>query len=139
MYEKLQHDHIELLALSAQIKAELAVDTPVDSASLWRSRWKMTRLVAQHLAVEDIQVYRKLARDPRPAAIALSRRYEQELGQLLAAFNAHVAHWSAEAVQEDWPGFRKATFALLEALETRIACEENELYPLLKSVDKHAA
>lgn len=139
MYEKLQHDHIELLALSAELRAELATDTPVESASLWRSRWRLTRLVTQHLAIEDAQVYRKLVRDARPAAVALSRRHESELSQLLAAFNTHVTRWPAEAVREDWPGFRSATFALLDALEARIACEENELYPLLKREDKRAA
>lgn len=139
MYEKLRNDHRELLDTSAEIRTRVAAGELNDPIGLSQCRWRLARTVTQHLAVEDVHVYRKLASDPRPAAVAISARYERELGQLLGAFNAHIAEWPADAVRRDWLGYRAAITELLDALEARIQCEEHELYPLLTGMDKHAA
>lgn len=131
MYSKLQQEHRILRGITGELRSRISEDRCSDPAGLAQCRWKLARMVTAHLAQEDAHVYGPLAHDPRPEAVAISRRFRQELGLLLGQFSAHIGKWSAEAVIADWPGYCREAMALLEALDTRIECEDEELYPLL--------
>lgn len=139
MYDSLRQDHVDLLEVAREIRSRIAHDTLIDSVGLAQCRWRLARTVTQHLAMEDVHLYARLANDPRPEAVAISARFERELKPLLGAFNAHIVEWTADAVRKDWDGYRVNMAGLLDALEARIECEEAELYPLLAAVARHAA
>lgn len=131
MYEQLQDDHQALGRIAEDLRARTAQPRLTDPAGLGRCRWQLARTLTRHLALEDTHVYARLDADPRPGVAAVSRRYKRELGALRATFDAHMIEWTGVAVARDWEGYRRAVHALLTALEARIRCEDDELYPLI--------
>lgn len=131
MYSKLQQDHRILRGITGELRNWIGEERCSDPAGLAQCRWKLARMVTAHLALEDAHVYGPLANDHRPEAVAILRRFRQDLGLLLGQFSAHIGTWSAEAVMADWQGYCREAGALLAALDRRIDCEDDELYPLL--------
>jgi len=131
MLNKLRRDHVELLVISGELRA--IIDAPVlgDGDGLARLRGRLARIITGHLAVEDVHIYARLFADPRPEVQAIARRFKDEMRFLHGAFEAHVLRWTADALADDWPGYVAALSTLLDAIGTRIRCEEEELYPLL--------
>lgn len=133
MYDQLRADHHELSAIALELRKRTTRPELDDPGGLGRCRWHLARTLTRHLALEDTHVYARLAQDRRPGAAAISRRYERELGALRTCFIAHMEDWTGDAIARDWPGYCRAVHAVLDALETRIRCEEDELYPLIYS------
>lgn len=139
MYEQLCRDHRELAELASDLLRRTTSAELADPGGLGSCRWQLARTLTRHLAMEDAHVYARLDRDPRPGVAAISRRYRQELGALRDQFQAHMIEWSGDALARDWGGYCKAVRILIASLETRVQCEDNELYPLITPGANHAA
>jgi hypothetical protein len=68
----------------------------------------------------------------------MARAFSQEMGGLAQAYLAYAELWGADAIQQDWAGYRAATRGIIEALTSRITRENRQLYPLLEGLDKAA-
>lgn len=137
VFEQLRRDHVELSGISRALRAILAAPQLGDPAGLARLRLRLTRIITRHLAIEDAHVYVPLALDPRPAAQAIAHRFQTELRFLHSDFEAHLLRWTADALDQDWPGYRRSATQLLDALDARIRCEEEEVYPLVAGTSCH--
>lgn len=119
-----QHD--ELRALADEYEREL--DKPeADLAALSGCRWKLARLVSNHLAYERMYLYGALRERGDRAGAKLG----DELTGLGDRLSAHVRDWTPEAITSDWAGYGRASKALMKVLRAQMENEEAELYPLL--------
>ena len=139
MYEQLRRDHRDLAVMASDLLRRTSSAQLADPGGLGSCRWQMARTLTRHLAMEDAHVYARLDRDPRPGVAAISRRYRQELGALRDQFQAHMTQWTGDAIARDWDGYCRAVRVLVTALEARIKCEDDELYPLIAPADRAAA
>ncbi|MEH3046192.1 hypothetical protein [Sphingomonas adhaesiva] len=89
------------------------------SVSIARSRYLQTVIYPLLGAVSD-------------AALSLAiQDLDSDLATRRALSSRHVTHWSLDAVQADWPGYRKAVARLLRGVETRIVKEKSVILPAL--------
>ena len=139
MLKNLHNEHVALLAMADEIRGWINHEALSDSIALAQCRWRMARTVTQHLAMEDAHVYGRLAKDPRPEAVAISNRFKREFSGLLGDINAHIAAWTADAVRADWPGYCREMGGLLDGLAARIRFEESVVYPFVFNAEKRAA
>ena len=130
----LKDEHVALARVADELGRLIAGDAPSDPAALAACRWKLARLVTQHLANEDRQIYSRLY-DPTSRLGSSVKRLADELGGLYASFQQHITRWTGEAVRADWHGYRGETRALIRALHDRIDREERELYPLVEAAE----
>lgn len=139
MYEQLRRDHHELATMASDLMRRTSSAQLADPGGLGKCRWQMARALTRHLAMEDAHVYARLDGDPRPGVAAIVRRYRQEHGALRDQFQTHMVEWTGDAIAHDWTGYCGAVRILVAALEARIRCEDDELYPLIEPDDSRAA
>lgn len=139
MYEQLRRDHRDLADMASDLMRRTSSAQLADPGGLGKCRWQLARALTRHLAMEDAHVYARLSDDPRPGVAAIARRYRQELGALRDQFQAHMVEWTGDAITRDWAGYCKAVRILVAALEARIQCEDDELYPLIAPEADRAA
>lgn len=101
-----------------------------------QARQSLVTLAARlniHLAFEDKALYPPLLGNADPAVQSLTRRYMDEMGGLKEALAAHLKRWLTLQKVQDEPGtFQDETRSLLQALERRLAAEDQEFYPALE-------
>jgi hypothetical protein len=103
---------------------------------------ELRRLLAQlagklsvHLAMEDETLYPRLLAHAEARVSSLARLYVDEMGGLAESFRRYVDRWPTPAAIAARPAiFADDTRGVLEALRTRIAREDRELYPLVDSL-----
>ena len=125
--------HRELLqlvdAMSSRLKsAELERDPSEVRALLSMLAGKLTI----HLAMEDKALYPRLATHRSQPVREIAERFAHEMGGILAVFRDYMARWSTtDAIQADVAGFMHETIKIFDALRSRIAKEDRELFPKL--------
>ncbi|WP_414900906.1 hemerythrin domain-containing protein [Sphingomonas flavalba] len=127
----LSADHAELERLCADMIALVDRPAPGDIAGIAALRWQLARRITAHLALEDEYIYRPAADGTLPRLGAAAAAVKDELGELYAAYQAHIARWPGYRLTADWATFRAEATALLARLQARIRREDAELYPLL--------
>ncbi len=125
--ETLVEEHAGLIAIIGDLLRH-AGHRPPPVAEIARLRWRLSRLLLAHLAKEDRMLHPMLQRGNDPAAAALSRRFEEEMGGLSDAFKAYMQDWDTARIEEDPGAFETASKALAAALADRIRREETQLY-----------
>jgi hypothetical protein len=126
--QTLKDEHRALLELRSQMLA-LIDDADRPSPQIASLRWRFSRVLLTHLAREDTHLYPPLraAGDPKLAALAV--RYERDMGDIAPLWQAFIADWPSDRIAREWSVFQQAARLILEALHTRIICEERDLYP----------
>lgn len=127
----LSGEHAELARLADLLLTEVASEKS-DLDRLARTRWRLHRVLAMHLAKEDNLLYPALRRSAALATRRLADRFVGEMGALADDYQAYCARWTIVAIERDWPGFQAATRGVIAALQTRIKREEVELYPSME-------
>jgi hypothetical protein len=131
MLERLRNQHDLLRAFAHDLLGLLGSDRAADPEALAASRWRLSRMLLQHLALEERHVYRPLERDPRADVNMIAHGFSRELEDSFTRYQEHMHHWTPEAILEDWPTYRRAAGHLLQFLLERLDREERELYPLI--------
>jgi len=128
--EVMSAEHGELSKLAAALQLLVDQSRP-DGVRVAQARWALSRLLATHLAAEDVHVYPRLQASGDRAVAALANRFAHQLGGLAARWRSYMADWQGERVRTEWPAFCAETKTIMQALERRIEQEEQQLYPLL--------
>lgn len=117
--------HAELVRLASRIPVEGALDELDANLALGR----LKGVLAIHLKLEDSVLYPAMLAHASPGIRDKASKYQREMGDLSASFNAFYVRWTApDAIRKDPPGFQREWKTILAALGARIAAEENDLY-----------
>jgi hypothetical protein len=131
VHSRLVQDHRDLLAIADEFERRVRAPRLVDLDGLIRCKWRLSRVLTQHLALEDAQIYDRLAKDKRPKVVTLVTRLKKELGYLVDDYFAHCERWTSKQIVNDWPGYCRSALRLLDALIRRIELEDRLLYPIV--------
>jgi hypothetical protein len=131
--DKLLNQHQLLRRFGTELLALTEGDTPCDMERLAASRWRLARMLLQHLALEERVIYRPLERDPRPAAVIVAQGFRCELERTFERYRAHMGFWTREKIEKDWRSYTLAVGHMVTFLMERQDREEAELYPLVNA------
>lgn len=93
----------------------------------------LSRLVTQHLAVEDRILYPTLAQSSNQGVAAMSARYQQEMKGIAFKFINFARQWSDAAhLAKEPEGFRAEANMVLRGVYERIQRENREFYPTVE-------
>lgn len=130
--EHLSSEHAELDALAVQLLGAVSsADGPAPGLSA--IRWRLSRILIAHLALEDRLLYPQLQTCGDPRTELIAKRFADEMGGLAAAYLDYANGWTAPRIEQDWAGFVADTRRIMRALRQRILREERDLYPLLET------
>ena len=135
---KLRQDHADLVSIVRQLAAYVGQPSPPPQLELFDLRRRLSSTLIAHLKAEDWVLYPRLAESKIPEVAAIAKAFADEMGGLADAFVSYNDTWSAPAIAADWPGYCADTLGVIDALTSRIARENRELYPLLEEADKAA-
>ncbi len=130
---KLRDEHAVILRIVQRLDYLISGSTPPPRLHLLAVRHQLASTLIGHLKDEDWLLYPQLLASPDERIASTARAFSDELGGLAAAYRAHSDRWGADAIAADWDGYRTDCRELLDALTTRIAREDRELYPLVEA------
>jgi hypothetical protein len=133
MIDKLCNQHRLLRSFVTEILGLVSLPAPCNQQKLAEARWRVARMLHQHLAAEERFAYRPLERDPRPDAALLAHAFRKELDDSYMRYEQHLDYWTSERIQNDWFMYRTAVRHMAAFLFARMDREEAELFPLLNA------
>lgn len=135
--EMLRKHHKGLAELVVELETGIAGpkdDTRIQSIRLCLPR--LAGLLTIHLSMEDKVMYPKLHVHPDAKVVELSNRFFSEMEGIKGVFEGYKKKWLVpSAIESGWAEFVSDTKGLIAALRARISKEDNELYPLVDSLD----
>jgi hypothetical protein len=131
MVAKLRNQHDQFRELAAGLKILLRGRTPANPDVLAAGRWRLTRLLLQHLSAEERTIYRPLERDPRPEIAVLAHSFKCELDAAFARLEEHIDLWTRARIDADWRGYAIATGHMIDFWLERMDREEAQLFHLV--------
>ena len=132
MFEHLIAEHDELRAILDRMPALLENGVERNEASIRQCRWEMSRLLFQHLAREEREVYTPLDQVDDPALQRLANVFRSDLKAIHEAFQAHMKKWSTLSIAGQWDRYRSDVVTLNNRLIHRFDREERLLFPRIK-------
>jgi serine/threonine protein kinase len=137
---RFRRQHEELQALGFQIAEKLARATLANEAGIVR------RLVAQfagklavHASMENEALYPRLLQHSDPNVRERARSLFDDVGTIYATFGQYAKKWPTTAsIEADPRAFARETREVLRVLAFRMMRENDELYPLVESVENEA-
>jgi iron-sulfur cluster repair protein YtfE (RIC family) len=128
---QLRHEHAELTVIARKLSKMLSLDAPPPAQELFEVRMKLTSALIRHLKTEDWVLYPRLLRSSDKRVALTATAFSAEMGGLSKEFAEYSSRWGANAIQDNWEGYRRDTSEILHALKVRMVREERDLYPLL--------
>lgn len=133
--DRFKHHHVQILdgidrlrALSRQGIAARAVDIAAELKGL-------SRLVIQHLAVEDRILYPSLEQGDDPRMARMGRAYREDMKGIAAGFIGFSRRWAdALAVRRNPEAFRTEANEVLQRVHARMVRENHEFYPAIEAI-----
>jgi iron-sulfur cluster repair protein YtfE (RIC family) len=131
--EVFRQAHQELRQLINAMSATLVVSELQRDASNARAMLSMLGgKLTVHLAMEDEALYPRLVNHANIEIRTRAERFKKEMGGILGAFKQYMTRWpDAESIQANGADFKAETEQIFSALRTRIAAEDDELFPRL--------
>ena len=97
---------------------------------------KLQGLLRIHFAQEDKALYPFMAKAADPDASQTAHRFQSEMGNFSAAFDAFASRWGAsDVINADPAAFRRESEAMFTILTRRIERENDQLYTLADKID----
>lgn len=115
MCTEMIEDHDRIRDIAAKLRPLLIENGMPIGRWFASSRWALTRHLLRHLAVEaDI-----LRREGR--ALLGADPFEER-------YRRHIAEWTPDLIDSDWPRYCRELNAILDALDRRMDFEDREFY-----------
>jgi hemerythrin-like domain-containing protein len=131
MLDRLRNQHELLRTFARDLRGLIASEQPANADVLAAARWRLSRMLLQHLSLEERYVYRPLERDPRPEVNMIAHGFSRELDDSFARYQEHMHQWTPERISRDWHCYRRAARHLIDFLFERLDREERDLYPMI--------
>jgi hypothetical protein len=133
--KRLREEHAQLVTIAGRLTKVIARAGPPPSSQLSALRQELISAVIRHLKAEDWILYPRLFASPDSKVAQTAHAFSDEMGGLAKAFTGYAQRWGSYAIQIDWPGYRRETTAIIDALIQRITRENRDLYPLLEAAE----
>lgn len=96
---------------------------------------KLLGLLRIHLAQEDKSLYPSMIKSGDERVAAVAERFVAEMGGLAESLGVFASRWSnSAAIASNFDDFRRESRIIIGALDSRIARENEELYPLVDAL-----
>lgn len=126
-----QHRAINRLADSLEARAGQVRD--LDSAYLASATLEaLDRVLAQHIAEEEVEIYDRLKTSRDVSAQAASDEHRDALAGLCQYWRDYRAEWPQTRIVAEATAFAAMTAQVLNAVRRHVALEESELYARLR-------
>jgi len=127
---EVQNAYQELLSLLRELGELLAQPHP-NLPQLTTTRLKLAHLRLSRGSLV-FRISKCLAGKTSPSEAAILQQMREAHQQMLAAASAHTTKWTLDAVEADWPAYRRATREVARLWLEKAKAEQQLLYPLLK-------
>ena len=125
----LRHAHDRLLDALSLKETVTSASIPV-STRFSLARWQLGR--ARHLRQRVLNdVYAELFQSATEQEAALLRLLQADELDLCQRSSDHLAQWTNERVEADWPGYRAAAAEVIKRVRRRVMMEREAVYPML--------
>lgn len=135
MYTEILNDHHKDIFAKLRIlhQYETAASAELHAEEVSSTIARLAGLISVHLAAEDKFLYPNLAKSEDETVRTTAQRFEQEMGGLASAFKSFADSYNtAGKIKKDVHAYLVAEKQTIGALESRLAKEEKELYPLIR-------
>lgn len=132
----LRRQHGNILRLISEIESNLTPETLKQNADTTIAVLsELSRQLVIHLALEDKGLLPLLIARHTETARRMTLAFMEEWGNFAGDFKAYIMKWdSAELIKEKASEFCEETRVMFYILQARIQCEENDIFPLEKSL-----
>ncbi|MDQ6931339.1 MAG: hemerythrin domain-containing protein [Candidatus Eremiobacteraeota bacterium] len=104
--------------------------TPFNSGDVVGLLGRLGHLLTTHLKLEDDRLYPALEKSSDRDVRETAHRYRAEMGDLREKFGTFLKTWTAPAISADQQAFMAQWSDLRNALEVRMAKEDDGLYAI---------
>lgn len=129
--EKFTHHHAEMAQIANTILDLASAGSLSEIALLQSKRIELSKLVADHCALEGAHLQKHQAQSNHPQKAALLRKFHGDLLAWRGALMECNANWPAKSIVQNPAGFRAVFGKLIKQLNDRIQWEEREFYPAI--------
>lgn len=130
--DRFQKQHASLLAQAMEIGAMFGPDGSIaDPAACRRALASFAGKLRIHAAMENGALYPRLLAHGDPEIVTLAKGLLDECGAIYDELDVYLARWDASAIAADTRTFARETRRVFRRLGTRMARENDELYPLV--------
>jgi len=137
VFTQLKAAHAELRAAIVELETETRRIEP-DEATLSAARLKLTRASSRRRALIDQQIFPSL-RDLPPEQKERVENLRRTGSEVAVLSSRHIGDWTMRAILADWQGYRRASKAMIAAMQHRIGEESAILYPLIGGAEVPSA
>ena len=132
--QNLRQEHAVLLRSASHLAGLAAtLQTRDDALSVRAVIDGMNAGLVAHLSKEDAELYPEMMASEDHALQTMAREAFEDMGLLHGAWVAYRNQWTVDRILSETSTFNAATGALVEALATRIAMENQVLYPAVET------
>lgn len=132
----LRRQHDAAIELVKQLTADMDGPAPTNMQAykIALNLAKLTGLLRIHFAIEDRTLYPYMEASTHAEAVSTAAAFQNEMGELGAAYSAFAERWDSAAIAAAFPAFRAEARTVLAALANRIERENTVLYPLADAI-----
>lgn len=133
--DKFKKDHGAIFTAIKELRSLVKNGIAENADAIAKAIVEISSVIKLHLAAEDKFLYPALVNSTNAEAIQIGRKYQDEMGNIAAAYMDFVGKWNhAPKVTANPEGFRTDANAIFQALHRRIQNENKELYPLTEEI-----
>jgi Hemerythrin HHE cation binding domain len=126
------NDHIEIIKILDRMPRLLDDNDPTNEDAIRNCRWELSRVLFQHIAREERELYSLLDSVEDKAMRDLAERFRADLEELHGAFKAHMHKWATHSISGDRDRYRADVVAISDRLRDRFHREEAMLFPAVR-------
>lgn len=132
----LRRQHDAALQLASRILEQVdRYEGCGDAHGISVSLAKLLGLLRIHLAQEDKSLYPSIIESGDERIATIAQRFVAEMGGLAERLGIFASRWSnSAAIASNFDDFRREARIIIDALGSRIARENEELYPLVDAL-----
>jgi len=131
----LERQHKEVYTLVEEIRSYDKTSAAEHAPAIAKSLAQLSGIIKMHLLSEDKFLYPALKQHADEKVRTTAVAFDEEMQALAKAFEAYKAKYIiASKIIQNTEEFLKETKAVFATLEKRMRKEDQELYPLLKTL-----
>ena len=130
LFASLREAHENLIA-AMEVMEQVTRQPLADRIQFTAGRWRISHASLARRSAWDA-CFRHLHPLVHPRTARVLEELNSEDFELMQLSAAHVARWSVDSIEHEWPTYCEASRTIRGRMAVRIAAEKRLLYPLLR-------